>query len=248
MSADKVLNAVQEYLGEESAVFECALDPASRERVREELERARTHLRREIAAFEDHRAGGRAVSHILVAVDGSDPAGWATDLAGRIAADASAKVTLVHAITDAAVALSPDYAYAGPGMLAAQREQGEEYLRRAGARLPKGLEVEELLYEGEPARQVIAAAKECGADLIVIGTHGRGVLGRLLLGSTAEWVVRHAPCPVLTVAHSPHEPYLYEVAGAEDHVATGPTGTAIQQKSSVSGTGSHVGWPLVTSA
>jgi nucleotide-binding universal stress UspA family protein len=248
MSADKVLKAVQEYLGEESAVFECALDPASRERVREELERARAHLRREIAAFEGHRAGGRAFGHILVAVDGSDQAGWATDLAGRIAGDAPAEVTLVHAVAEPAAMLSPDYAYAGPGMLAAQREQGEEYLRRAGARLPRGVQFEELLYEGEPARQVIAAAKECGADLIVIGTHGRGVLGRLLLGSTAEWVVRHAPCPVLAVAHSPQEPYLYDIAGTEDEVAKGPAGAVLQQKSSASGTGSHVGWPLVTSA
>ena len=39
------------------------------------------------------------------------------------------------------------------------------------------------------------------ADLIVIGTHGRGLIGRFLLGSTAEAVVRHATCPVLTVSH-----------------------------------------------
>src|SRR4051794_3311152 len=213
MTVERVFKAVQDYLGDESTVFECALDPASRVRVREELERARGHLRKEIAAFEAHRTAGRLFGRILVAVDGSDQAGWAADVAGRIAGDTGARVTLVHAIPEPA-ALGADYAYAGPGLLAARRDQGEEFLRHARGRLPTGVAVESLLYEGEPARQVIAAAKECGADLIVIGTHGRGVLGRLLLGSTAEWVVRHASCPVLTVAHSPQEPYLYELAAA----------------------------------
>ena len=58
--------------------------------------------------------------------------------------------------------------------------------------------------------------------------------------------MRHAQCPVLTVAHSPQEPYLYDIAGTEDEVAKGPAGAVLQQKSSVSATGSHVGWPLVT--
>jgi nucleotide-binding universal stress UspA family protein len=47
-------------------------------------------------------------------------------------------------------------------------------------------------------------ASEQGIDLIVIGTHGRGPLGHMLLGSVAEKVVRKAPCPVLTVRHPAH--------------------------------------------
>jgi nucleotide-binding universal stress UspA family protein len=55
------------------------------------------------------------------------------------------------------------------------------------------------LEEGEPIREILRVAQEVGADLIVMGTHGRGGLPRLLMGSVAEQVLRWAPCPVLTV-------------------------------------------------
>jgi len=53
--------------------------------------------------------------------------------------------------------------------------------------------------EGVPAEEIVKAAEEWSADLVVIGSHGRGALGRVLLGSVAESVMRHAPCPVLVV-------------------------------------------------
>ncbi len=56
-----------------------------------------------------------------------------------------------------------------------------------------------------PAFAIIDYAKENGIDLIVMGTHGRGALAHLLLGSVAERVVRLASCPVLTVRHPEHE-------------------------------------------
>jgi nucleotide-binding universal stress UspA family protein len=52
---------------------------------------------------------------------------------------------------------------------------------------------------GAPAAEIVAAAGDLKADLICLGTHGRGGLAHLLLGSVAEKVIRHAPCPVLTV-------------------------------------------------
>jgi universal stress protein A len=52
---------------------------------------------------------------------------------------------------------------------------------------------------GSAAQEIVAAAKELPADLLVVGTHGRTGLTHLLLGSVAEHVVRHAPCPVMTV-------------------------------------------------
>src|SRR5205823_3854484 len=55
-----------------------------------------------------------------------------------------------------------------------------------------------------PAREIVEYAQREGIDLIVMGTHGRGPVGHLLLGSVAERVVRAAPCPVLTVRHSEH--------------------------------------------
>jgi nucleotide-binding universal stress UspA family protein len=66
--------------------------------------------------------------------------------------------------------------------------------------------VKAVVREGVAAHQeIVAAAHECNSDLIVIGNHGRGGLTRVLTGSTAERVVRHAPCPVLVVRGREHE-------------------------------------------
>jgi nucleotide-binding universal stress UspA family protein len=64
--------------------------------------------------------------------------------------------------------------------------------------------VECLLGEGSPAEAILRAARERQCDLIVMGTHGRTALGRALMGSVAEEVVRKAPCPVLTVKVPAH--------------------------------------------
>ena len=53
--------------------------------------------------------------------------------------------------------------------------------------------------------EIIRYARDAETDLIVMGTHGRTGFGRLLIGSVAEHVVRHAPCPVLTIKHPEHE-------------------------------------------
>ena len=58
---------------------------------------------------------------------------------------------------------------------------------------------------GLPFMEIIKAAKEQKADMIVMGTHGRTGLEHVLMGSVAEKVVRRAPCPVLTVKHPDHE-------------------------------------------
>lgn len=58
---------------------------------------------------------------------------------------------------------------------------------------------------GSPFFEILRYAAEQSVDLIVIGTHGRGPIGHMLLGSVAEKVVRRAPCPVLTVRHPQHE-------------------------------------------
>jgi nucleotide-binding universal stress UspA family protein len=56
-----------------------------------------------------------------------------------------------------------------------------------------------------PAFEIAAYAKAEGIDIILVGTHGRGMVGHLLMGSVAEKLVRIAPCPVLTVHHPEHE-------------------------------------------
>jgi nucleotide-binding universal stress UspA family protein len=59
--------------------------------------------------------------------------------------------------------------------------------------------VEHRLGQGDPATVIVNIAQDAGAGLIVMGTHGRTGLGRVLMGSVAEQVLRKAPCPVLTV-------------------------------------------------
>jgi nucleotide-binding universal stress UspA family protein len=68
-----------------------------------------------------------------------------------------------------------------------------------------GLDVEELIVYGDAAAEIVRVAKERSVDLIVIASHGRTGLGRILFGSTAEAVVRHASCPVLVVKPSQTE-------------------------------------------
>jgi len=63
----------------------------------------------------------------------------------------------------------------------------------------RGIKVETRLREGDPATQIVDAAREEKADLIVLGTHGQTALEHLLIGSTAEKVLRTSPCPILTV-------------------------------------------------
>lgn len=66
----------------------------------------------------------------------------------------------------------------------------------------QGHEIEVVTAEGTPSEVIVREAAERGADLIAMGTHGRSGLAHLLLGSTAERVVQHAPCPVLTLPRS----------------------------------------------
>lgn len=66
-----------------------------------------------------------------------------------------------------------------------------------------GVAISQLLREGDPAKEIIAAAREVDADLIVIGSHSHRNLWDVLMGSTAERVAKTAPCPVLVVSHQP---------------------------------------------
>lgn len=61
------------------------------------------------------------------------------------------------------------------------------------------------LTSASPAFAIVSYAKDIKADLIIVGTHGRGAMAHLIMGSVAERVVRTAPCPVLTVRHPEHE-------------------------------------------
>lgn len=101
-----------------------------------------------------------------------------------------------------------------------------EARRRLAECIPPGAESRTTLVTavGAPQAEIVRYAAEHDVDLIVLGTHGRGPIGHLLLGSVAERVVRSAPCPVLTVRHPQHE-FVTEVPATEQRsAAPAPSG------------------------
>jgi nucleotide-binding universal stress UspA family protein len=142
-----------------------------------------------------------AFTKLMCPVDFSPGSQQAMRTAVRIANEHDAELVLVHSWYIPPVAFSGDYVYAADivqtltddAQRALDNAVGEA--RKLGAR-----RVTSKMLNGLPWQQIIdAAQREPDLGLIVIGTHGRTGLSRVLLGSVAELVVRHAPCPVLTI-------------------------------------------------
>lgn len=142
---------------------------------------------------------------ILVPTDLSPASMLAIDAAALLAKQLGASVELFY-VYDAAL-LSPLYAVPGAGVLADtsasipefEKTVKAELERLAGAHLADASVSHAWMQHKSPAEAICERAKESGADLIVISTHGRTGLAHMLIGSVAERVVRHAPCPVLTL-------------------------------------------------
>jgi len=136
-----------------------------------------------------------AVRTILHLTDFSEPSQYALGLACALARDYGARLIVLH------VAEVPTVAY-GEGVVPPNPEElraaAQEQLDRL--QVPHGnVRAERRLEQGDVITEILRVAQEAHADLIVLGTHGRTGLGRLLMGSVAEQVVRRAVCPVLTV-------------------------------------------------
>jgi universal stress protein A len=132
----------------------------------------------------------RKIRRILVPVDFSPAAGAAFRYASNLGAAFGARLIVLHVISPVYYLEPADFAsLVHEARLAAEARLSK--LRPAPSRA--------LVEVGIPHDLIVQVAESVGADLIVIGTHGRSGLQRLMLGSVAENVVRHAPCPVLTV-------------------------------------------------
>ena len=116
-----------------------------------------------------------------------------------------AKLTLAHIVVPVA---APDLVY-GPVSWDEEVAVKEARKRLKELRLEGGAEVLErariIVRRGHPYHEIDQIAKDIKAGLIVVSTHGRTGLRHLLLGSVAERVIRHAPCPVLVVREGEHE-------------------------------------------
>lgn len=141
--------------------------------------------------------------HILVATDFSNASHLAIDAAAMLAQALGASVTLLHVYDIAPFAFSAVPVQQSDVIAQASdinlRILGE-LQRLREERLAKVAQVKTVVLEhSSPADGICEQAKEINADLIIVATHGRTGLAHLLLGSVAEKVVRHAPCPVLTL-------------------------------------------------
>ena len=140
---------------------------------------------------------------ILIAVEHGIPAEYAAlsgiDLATKLEAD----VALLTALPPPPAVIADLRGV--EAKLNEAWDDAKRLLARCRSQLPEGICVEEMVIEGSPADEIMQAAKNWHADLIVLGTHSRRGLPRLFLGSTAEDVVRRAHCTVLVVRH-PAEP------------------------------------------
>jgi nucleotide-binding universal stress UspA family protein len=138
---------------------------------------------------------------ILVAIDDGIASEWAVRTAGQLAAAMGARVTVLHVLRP--VAFVSEVAYIPESVDRTQAEHGEALLGRALRSLPAGVPAVGSTRDGDPAEEIVKAARVWDADLIVMGSHARGRVASFVLGSTAEAVLRKAPCPVVAVGHEP---------------------------------------------
>jgi nucleotide-binding universal stress UspA family protein len=138
---------------------------------------------------------------IVCPTDFSPPSEAAAKYAASLARAYHGKLLLLHVLPQLHYPLRGLGMTAIPHLQADLHERAKDRLRQLATALGDGFELQLELRDGEPFEQIIAAAREANADIIVMGTHGHRGLKHALVGSTAERVVRLAGCPVLTVRH-----------------------------------------------
>jgi nucleotide-binding universal stress UspA family protein len=159
------------------------------------------------------------IRHILAPVDFSESSTKSLNYARRLATRVGARLTVIHVanpkqLEESLSGLDAVERLAGalnlpatPGSYLPSIYQHEEAEKSLHAQMQSMLDAlqstddvaQTALVQGYPSQEIVNFAKANGVDLIVMGTHGRGPIGHLLLGSVAENVVRRATCPVLTV-------------------------------------------------
>jgi nucleotide-binding universal stress UspA family protein len=160
------------------------------------------------SSFILHPSSFMKIRSILLPTDFSECARHALPAAASLARLVGARIICLHVVEP----LVPTVGWTPIAEPLPVADISEELEESAARELPKfaqceeceGLDVEDLIVRGEAASEIVRVAREREVDLIVVSSHGRTGLGRMLFGSTAESVVRHAHCPVLVVK-PPHE-------------------------------------------
>jgi nucleotide-binding universal stress UspA family protein len=150
-----------------------------------------------------------ALKKILVATDFGEPSEAALAYGRELARSFGAQLTVLHVAENVAAR-----AYGADGIVFVEPELQHDVDAAARKRVDALLSNEDrdvlraaalVITSNVTAGTIVEYAKSASVDLIVMGTHGRGAVAHLLMGSVAERVVRTAPCPVLTVRHPEHE-------------------------------------------
>ena len=131
---------------------------------------------------------------IICAIDFDDNSMAAFRIARRLVEQNAAKLFVVHVVppTDSLM-------ISAPAIAQRRHEDAVAHLAEIGRTECQGIQFETILKFGHPAEEIVAAAQEVDGDLLVMATHGRTGVPRLVLGSVAERVLREAPCLVMTV-------------------------------------------------
>jgi len=147
-----------------------------------------------------------SIKKIILATDFSDTAKEAGYHALLLAQTHNAELKVLHVFDTTAWTVPSHYFFApaaGPEYerlvenFKETQKRGKDALKELAKSFD--LEVETIITEGQPGHEIVRVAAELNADLIVLGTHGCSGWNRFTIGSVAEFVVRHAPCAVLTI-------------------------------------------------
>lgn len=136
---------------------------------------------------------------ILVAVDESVFAAHAADEGLALARQLDAEVAFVTVVDPAKMRLAADTGISEERWIAMAQRDAKNLLHAFTSRAATTPPSLEFVETGKPAAKIVEAAKNWPADLIVMGTHGRNIVSNILLGSVAQGVLRHAPCPVMVL-------------------------------------------------
>lgn len=144
----------------------------------------------------------KRIRHVLCASDFSPASRRAFATAVTMARSLDAKLTIVHAIAPMIATAPEQYvdAMTVDQLRKQERQWSARQLEKLADRARKaGLRAATLLRDGDPSEQILRASRSTRADIVVLGTHGRRGLSKLILGSVAARIVATALCPVVTV-------------------------------------------------
>lgn len=137
-------------------------------------------------------------SKILIAVDGSSFSKKVAAAGSELAVQMKASFAFIYVVNNTFAIAGASEAYGSPStVLKEMRKDGQSFLKKVAGKIKSN--PEKFLEEGNPATEILNKATEWGADLIVVGTHGRTGLSRIVMGSVANEIVRHSQIPILVV-------------------------------------------------